>query len=157
MVETPSAVLVTGATGAVGPALVAELARSGATVRVLCRRPPPPGLLPATVEVRVGDVLRPEDVADAMRRISQVFHLASRLHIANPDPSLRDDYEAVNVGGTRHILEAIANIETDTAGVDFETRKCRFLGEQSPASAMSFDTITTRRIQQFFGKPARRI
>ncbi len=41
-----------------------------------------------------------------MRGISQVFHLTSRLHIANPDPSLRDDYDAVNVGGTRHVLEA---------------------------------------------------
>ena len=88
----------------------------------------------------------------------------------------------------RYILEAIANIETDTVGCDFEKfrldRRARQLVERnleilSEASrrlpkdlkdqetqipwraiagiAMSFDTITTRRIQLFFGIPARRI
>jgi nucleoside-diphosphate-sugar epimerase len=101
-----SPVLVTGAGGALGPILVRDLLEQGRAVRALCRRAPPPGLLPREAEVLVGDVSRVEDAAAAMRGIRQVFHLASLLHVANPEPSLKDAYEAVNVEGTSHVVAA---------------------------------------------------
>jgi uncharacterized protein YbjT (DUF2867 family) len=42
--------LVTGATGAVGPRVVEALLAADYTVRVLVRKPPSAGLLPPTVE-----------------------------------------------------------------------------------------------------------
>jgi uncharacterized protein with HEPN domain len=88
----------------------------------------------------------------------------------------------------RHILDAITNIEMDTAGYDFEKfrkdRRARQLvernleilseatavslkssrtsrrtspGEQSPASATFYGTITMRPIRPFSGIPVTRI
>lgn len=103
-----SPVLVTGATGVLGPTLVRALVERGATVRVLCRRPPAPGLLPDRVEVRVGDLTRAEDVGAAARGTSRIFHLAALLHRVGPEAASAVDYEAVNLGGTRHVVMAAA-------------------------------------------------
>jgi nucleoside-diphosphate-sugar epimerase len=100
--------LVTGATGVLGPTLVRALVREGWRVRVLCRHPPIPGLLPGEVEVRSGDVTHPEDVATAAEGVSTVFHLAGLLHESRADPALIPLYEEVNVGGTRHVARAAA-------------------------------------------------
>jgi uncharacterized protein YbjT (DUF2867 family) len=67
-------VLVTGATGRVGRALVAELLGAGVPVRALTRRPAAAGL-PATVEVVSGDLTVPESLDAALQGVSAVFLL----------------------------------------------------------------------------------
>ena len=55
-------ILVTGGTGNVGGAVVKELLKRGAKVRVLARKQPEEGKLPAGVEVAIGDLLDPASV-----------------------------------------------------------------------------------------------
>ena len=57
--EEDMKVLVTGATGNVGSAVVAELLKRGADVHALIRKPDAAHKLPAGVEVAVGDLLDP--------------------------------------------------------------------------------------------------
>lgn len=99
--------LVTGASGAVGPVLVRRLQADGHDVAVFCRRP---GLLrwPARVVAHTGDVLEPDSLRAAMSRIEVVFHLAAMLHVPNPTPDMRAEYQRVNVDGTRTVIESAA-------------------------------------------------
>ncbi len=103
-----SLALVTGATGAVGPALVAELLRQGQRVRVLSRQRPADGLFPAAVEVVIGDIIDRDTLQAAVASVNQVYHLAALLHITNPSPELRAAYQHVNVDATRLVAEAAA-------------------------------------------------
>lgn len=105
--EHPSLrVLVTGASGAVGPHVAAFLDRAGCAVRTLSRKAPAPGLLPPRVETRIGDITDRSRVRKAMEGIDAVIHLAALLQIPNPGPALTDAYERVNVGGTAVVAEA---------------------------------------------------
>jgi len=68
-------ILVTGATGNVGSAVVAELLKRGAQVRVLVRKQSAVEKLPAGVEASIGDLLDPVSVEQAMREVDKVFLL----------------------------------------------------------------------------------
>jgi uncharacterized protein YbjT (DUF2867 family) len=68
-------ILVTGGTGNVGGAVVTELLKRGAEVRVLARRQPEAGKLPAGVEVAIGDLLDPVSVEQALRGVDKLFLL----------------------------------------------------------------------------------
>jgi uncharacterized protein YbjT (DUF2867 family) len=65
-------VLVTGATGRVGRAVVGSLTAAGVPVRALTRRPEA-AALPANVEVVAGDLTVPESLDSALRDVSAVF------------------------------------------------------------------------------------
>jgi len=65
-------VLVTGATGRVGRAVVAELLGAGVPVRALSRRPAKAGL-PATVEVVAGDFTVPDSLESVLQGVGAVF------------------------------------------------------------------------------------
>jgi uncharacterized protein YbjT (DUF2867 family) len=69
-------ILVTGATGNVGAELVRALADAGALVRALVRRNADRATLPAGVEAFVGDLNRPETLAEAVDGVSAI-HLLS--------------------------------------------------------------------------------
>ena len=101
--------LITGATGAIGPGVVDALADTF-EVRTLTRRPPQPHLFRAPVTSFTGDV---SDVA-AVRRAAEgarvIVHLAALLHVVDPPPAMRAEYERVNVGGTAAVIDA-AKIE----------------------------------------------
>lgn len=99
-------ILVTGGTGAVGPRIVEALVTEGYAVRILALDAPKLGTLPAGVELRMGSVTDPEAVRDAVQGCTGIIHMAALLHIVNPPPALRAKYEAVNVGGTRTVLDA---------------------------------------------------
>ena len=98
--------LVTGAAGSVGPALVRHLAGQGYQVRVLARSQPQPGLLPDSVRIVQGDLSERQALQEAATHVDIVFHLAALLHLVNPPPALREQYEQVNVGGTANVVEA---------------------------------------------------
>ena len=99
-------ILVTGATGAVGPRVVASLVEAGYGIRTISLDSPPPGLWPASIETQIGDITDYSVVQGAMRGIDAVIHLAALLHIVNPHPDLQREYERVNVGGTAIVVEA---------------------------------------------------
>lgn len=99
-------ILVTGATGAVGPRVVAALLESGYRVRTLSLDAPPEGAWPEGVDARLGDVTDPKSIRASMAGVNGVIHLAALLHIVNPPPELRSRYERINVGGTANVVEA---------------------------------------------------
>jgi nucleoside-diphosphate-sugar epimerase len=99
-------VLVTGATGAVGPRVVMALHDGGFRVRTLSLDPPPAGNWPHDIETRRGDVTVSSDLRAAMEGVESVVHLAALLHIVNPPPALQERYERINVGGTAKVVEA---------------------------------------------------
>jgi uncharacterized protein YbjT (DUF2867 family) len=67
--------LVTGATGRVGSAVVAELLERGATVRALTRNERAAEKLPSGVEIAVGNLLDPVSVEQAMAGVDTLFLL----------------------------------------------------------------------------------
>jgi nucleoside-diphosphate-sugar epimerase len=101
------ACVVTGATGAVGPAVANRIAReAGATVVALARHAPPPGLLLPQVRFESHDVLG-DAALRCVKDADCVFHLAARLHTNDPAAARRDEYERVNVEGTRRLVDAV--------------------------------------------------
>jgi nucleoside-diphosphate-sugar epimerase len=97
----PADVLVTGAAGFLGRALVAALVARGQRVRVLTRRAQAFG---ADVQTVVGDLGDPRIVAHAVAGVRRVFHLGAAMR-----GSLRD-FEAGTTWGTRNVVDAcIAN------------------------------------------------
>ncbi|MFC4107300.1 NAD(P)H-binding protein [Micromonospora zhanjiangensis] len=68
-----SAVLVTGATGRIGRAVVDQLTETGTPIRALVRRPESAATLPATVETVTGDLTVPESLDAALPGIDTVF------------------------------------------------------------------------------------
>ena len=99
-------VLVTGATGAVGPRVVHALDQAGFRIRAFSFDAPAAGMLPQSVEVLIGDVTDQVAVQSAMQGVDVVVHLAALLHIVNPPFEMREKYERVNIGGTATVVEA---------------------------------------------------
>lgn len=89
-------VLVTGGTGFVGQAVVAELMSNGYRVRVLSRSRPLAG-----VEWVQGDVTDPEAVRRAVTGCRRVIHL-----VAIRREWRERTFSAVTAGGARHVVQA---------------------------------------------------
>jgi uncharacterized protein YbjT (DUF2867 family) len=68
-------ILVTGGTGYVGGAVVKELLRRGANIRMLAREQTEKGKLPSGVEIAIGDLLDPPSVEQAIRGVDKLFLL----------------------------------------------------------------------------------
>src|SRR5712692_4250382 len=98
--------LITGATGAIGPAIVNAFLRAGYPVRILTRGAVNRSLFEGEVEVIKGDLLDASSVDRAVAGIDIVVHLAALLHILNPPPQLVVEYERCNVEGTKYLLDA---------------------------------------------------
>jgi UDP-glucose 4-epimerase len=98
-------VLVTGATGAVGPRVISTLHQAGYQIRSFSFDAPTAGMFPQGVEVLIGDVTDQVAVQLAMRGVDAVVHMAALLHIVNPPTEMREKYERVNIGGTTTIIE----------------------------------------------------
>lgn len=97
--------LVTGATGAIGPGIVAALSATH-DVRTLSRRPGAAAQFRVPVQSFTGDVTVADSVLRAMQDVDIVIHLAALLHLVDPPPSMRGEYERINVGGTGIVLDA---------------------------------------------------
>ncbi|MEM7111603.1 MAG: NAD-dependent epimerase/dehydratase family protein [Chloroflexota bacterium] len=98
--------LVTGGTGAVGPALVHLLLEKGYEVRVLARRWPKDGRLPTDIDFVQGDITEAAIVETAVSNIDIIFHLAAKLHLNDPNPALYSEYQRVNVEATNQLVAA---------------------------------------------------
>jgi UDP-glucose 4-epimerase len=99
-------VLVTGATGAIGPRVVHALYQAGYQICAFSVDTPTAGIFPKNVEVLLGDVTDKAAVQSAMHGVNAIVHLAALLHIVNPPPELREKYERINVGGTATVVDA---------------------------------------------------
>lgn len=101
-------VLVTGATGFVGRALVERLAReSRVSVRAVVRRQSVD--LPDNVERVSGELDPAWDWRPALADVTTVVHLAARVHVMRDraaDPLA--EYRRVNVAGTEHLAHSAA-------------------------------------------------
>ncbi|MBI4951201.1 MAG: NAD-dependent epimerase/dehydratase family protein [Myxococcales bacterium] len=96
------AVVVTGASGHVGGALVRALLAEGASVRALVRSDVRP-LAGLDVEVVRVDVADREGLGRAFRGAEVVYHAAAQISLeVGPDAAA----DAVNVCGTRHVVDA---------------------------------------------------
>lgn len=91
-------VLVTGASGLLGAGVARRLVAEGADVVTLQRRP---SAAPGAQDV-AGSVSDPAAVERAMAGRNTVIHVAAKVSVSGP----ADDYEQVNVAGTRTVLEA---------------------------------------------------
>ena len=104
MVQSDRPVLVTGASGFVGAAVVRALLAAGRKVRALLRpssdRRNVEGL---AVDVRLGSLLEPPSLAAALDGCDALYHVAAdyRLWVRNPA-----EMYACNVDGTRSLMEA---------------------------------------------------
>lgn len=98
-------VLVTGAGGFLGTTLVSELCRVGVAVRAVLRGAKQSTLLPPEVEMVWSDIQDARKVKEAVSGCNAVVHLAAKVD-AIDNPASDQDYHAINVEGTRHILDA---------------------------------------------------
>lgn len=99
-------VLVTGASGAVGPQIVTALLQAGYAARTLSRNPPAPGAQLGEVDTIVGDVTDPGMARKASRGVDTVLHLAALLHGRTGNAFERAAYQRVNVTGTATMMGA---------------------------------------------------
>jgi nucleoside-diphosphate-sugar epimerase len=116
-------VLVTGASGFLGGAVAAAIIAAGHEVRCFQRRPS--GVTGATDAL--GSITEPADVAAAVAGMDAILHLAAKVSLAGPPA----EFEAVNVGGTRTLIDAARN-----AGV------ARLVFVSSPSVAHAGASIT---------------
>jgi dihydroflavonol-4-reductase len=114
-------VLVTGATGFTGSHLARALHARGYRVRTLVRSGSGARALERSgVKVVRGDVTRASDVECAATGVHTIYHLAALFRTAG---HADEEYRAVHVAGTRHVLDAAITHEVgrvvhcSTAGV----------------------------------------
>ena len=103
----PGRVLVTGATGFVGAALVPALQARGWRVRAAVRSP---GRTAAGEETVVGSLGEPFDWAPALHGVDRVVHLAARVHVMQDSASdPLAEFRRANVAGTLALARAAAD------------------------------------------------
>jgi nucleoside-diphosphate-sugar epimerase len=95
----PPRILVTGAGGFLGRALVNRLRAAGEPMRVMLRRPPATPL-GHDVHVVYGDLGNPAAVERALQGIDTVFHVGAAMRGGN------FEYSAGTIWGTRNVIEA---------------------------------------------------
>jgi len=130
-------ILVTGATGVNGKALLSRLSASGVAVRALVRNSARAGALAALphVEIAQGDMARPETLAAALHNIDRA------MLISSSDPAMLDVQsnfiDAAVKAGVRHVVK-LSGILPD---LDSAFRFARMHGEiekRLEASGMAF-------------------
>lgn len=105
---TAPTILVTGASGFVGRALLPRLASEGYRVRAAVRRPDS-GLPAGAAPVAIGDLTDEPDWRRALAGVDAVVHLAARAHVlAERSPDAFALYHAANTIPTLRLAEAAA-------------------------------------------------
>ena len=103
----------TGGTGFVGGHLADQLLDAGHDLVLLARDPADASdLADRGAEVVAGDVTDRESMREPMRGVDGVFHLAAWYEVGPADPSGMD---AINVEGTRHVLELVDELDVPKA------------------------------------------
>ncbi len=101
---TGDPILVTGATGFVGSAVLRALAERGETVRVLARRSSPRRNLDGVAcEVVEGDMTDAASMAKAMAGVRQLYHVAADYRLWARDPG---ELRRANLSGAQATMDA---------------------------------------------------
>ncbi len=151
-------VLVTGATGLLGANVCRALVERGDQVRALCRAEADSGPLSALgVDVREGDVTRPDDVRRAMEGVQSAVHSAALLGGASQD---FEPFRAVNAEGTRHVLDAaeefgLRRVVAVSTGTFFDTSTGVEREDAPVSSEPSSDPYTQTKMVAFEDAMAR--
>lgn len=109
-----SRILVTGGAGFIGSHLVDSLIGEGHKVRILdnlveqVHEGGVPGYLNKKAELQIGDICDPKSAVKALRDVDVVYHLASRVGVAQSNYQIREYVEG-NVGGMATLLDVIVN------------------------------------------------
>lgn len=98
-------ILVTGASGFLGSSLIKELCRSGYQVRGVFHNSARCPSFSPEVEAVSADIRDAEQIQEIAEGSDAIVHLAAKVH-AIDDPGAEQDYDVINVEGTRHILNA---------------------------------------------------
>ena len=101
---------VTGASGFIGSRLTRRLLEAGHEVTALKWTEDPGDDIPLGAEVVEGDVRDKASIREAMAGADGVFHLAAWFYVG-PGPRFVETAESINVGGTRNVLELMAELE----------------------------------------------
>ncbi len=96
-------ILITGATGYLGGAIVQEAVNQGYEVRGLCRHAPETERFPNEAEVIRGDITNYESIVNAVRGCDAVIHSAAKVSIWEPSPEI---FYKINVQGTENVIKA---------------------------------------------------
>jgi nucleoside-diphosphate-sugar epimerase len=139
-------ILVTGATGCIGSALVKRLSETGHSIRAVLRNPDRAVHLRGmpNVEIVLGDLNQPNSLRGCAEGCSLVYHCAAKL--ASPDWA---GSKATNVGGTQAVIdEAVCAraerfIYTSTIGV-YGLSKAENITEDTPWSEYQQPYFTTK-------------
>lgn len=142
-------VVVTGATGMIGPQLVQYLVSNGHRVRTISRRLPEKGLFNKGVRSVQADIcgdtkLMRHAFADA----DVVFHLAAKLHVNNPSADLKTQYHQVNVRGTENVAKTAYDcgveklVHFSTINVYGPCRNNEIVSEESPLKPQTLYALT---------------
>ena len=96
-------VLVTGASGFIGKALVAALAQKGVLVRAAARNPDTIEAPDGVERVPMADLRQTADWGPLLDGVTQVVHLAG---IAHTGQFTEEDYQRINAGSVRDLAQA---------------------------------------------------
>jgi uncharacterized protein YbjT (DUF2867 family) len=148
--------LVTGATGLNGGAVVRRLSARGLPVRALVRNPSKAGDLAALpgVELVVGDMARPETLAEPLRGVERV------VLISSSDPAMLEVQsnfiDAARLAGVAHVVKLSGIMpEVDS---DFRFARMHGLIEQHlEASGMPFTHLRAGEFMQAYFRQIRSI
>lgn len=156
----PTRVLVTGASGFIGSALVPALVEAGYRPRLLLRREPAPGGTPPGCEIALGDLVAPETLGAAAAGCEAVVHLGAATSAGRMRPEVA---RQVNVEGARALIDACLNagcsraIVMSTQHVHLE--KPGLYGETKRAADALFEAsglaVTTLRPSLVYGPGSR--
>jgi nucleoside-diphosphate-sugar epimerase len=103
MIQNMPKALVTGANGFLGSHLCDELVRRSWEVRALVRRTSDTRWVNPAAKIVYGDVTEPESLTSAASEVEYIFHTAGLTRARTAA-----EFMAVNCGGTRRLLEAVA-------------------------------------------------
>jgi dihydroflavonol-4-reductase len=151
-------VLVTGATGLAGANICKLLVERGDRVRALARATADTGPLAALgAEVVTGDVTDPGSVLDAAKGSDSAIHCAALLGGASQNLA---DFEAVNVGGTKNVLDAaealdLGRVVAVSTGTFFDTTGGLDREDAPVSQKPSQDPYTVTKMAAFLDAMAR--
>jgi predicted dehydrogenase/nucleoside-diphosphate-sugar epimerase len=97
---SPAPILVTGASGFLGRALINRLRESGKKIRVLVRRPMPEWESDPDIHVVYGNLGDPVVVDRAVQGVSIIYHVGAAMKGG------RADFQGATVVGTRNVVNA---------------------------------------------------
>jgi dihydroflavonol-4-reductase len=155
MTET---VLVTGATGLAGANVCKLLTARGDRVRALARETADTApLVELGVEIVTGDVTDGDDVLRAARGSDAAIHCAALLGGASQNLA---DFEAVNVGGTKNVLDAgeqlgLRRVVAVSTGTFFDTEGGVAREEAPVSKEPSDDPYTITKMAAFLDAMSR--